>query len=221
MTKNLVVAASPWGQAHGDIGSFHALFSKVIMPTESLKGADALLLWGGTDIHPSFYKQKHHPYNGSDTNPSQRDLTEWQMMHDAKAKGIPIIGVCRGAQFMCAFAGGSLFQHTQGHNKNHYVETADGRRFFVTSSHHQMMNPFDGKLDYELLAWSSDKHSPFYEEEEQGKSNVRQENRDTEPEVIYFNDVGIACQPHPEWMTNDAPFCTWLNENIIKYCFAN
>ena len=63
----------------------------------SLEGADALVLWGGEDIHPSFYKEPPHPRNETQTkHPSYRDMVEWELMREAYFRDIPIISVCRG-----------------------------------------------------------------------------------------------------------------------------
>jgi len=83
-------------------------YSKNILK-EGMEDVDAIVLWGGEDIAPSYYKEKRHSRNQSYTgHPSQRDKNEWKAMLYAKANGIPIIGVCRGAQFLCIFSGGKL-----------------------------------------------------------------------------------------------------------------
>lgn len=183
-----------------------------------LEECDAIVLWGGEDIHPSFYKQKAHHKNQADGYyPSTRDLLEWHLMRMAYEEKIPIIGVCRGAQILCCFAGGSLYQHVTGHEAGHELETYDDLTFNrVAANHHQMMNLDNTK--YELLAWC-DMKSQLYEGEEKGvdKRGDHLQALEGDPEVVYFPDVlGLACQPHPEWEAQDSAFNKWLNNEIVK-----
>lgn len=215
------LAYSPWG--NGDsVHPFSSLFSEWVNAKEKgFDDVDAFLLWGGTDIHPSFYKQTHNRFNGAPTLPSERDVWEWKAMKYCLTKGIPIIGVCRGAQFLCAFAGGSLFQHVGGHgNGQHDVITNDGRRMEVTSSHHQMMNI--KKTQHELIAWTPHALSRIYFEEscETGDETWKDiiDGSLREPEIVYFPSVrGLAIQGHPEWVDATDPFAKYSNELVEEY----
>lgn len=69
---------------------------------------DALLLAGGQDIHPSFYGAAPHPRLGP-TNPLQ-DEVEIALARRAVAEGLPVLGVCRGAQLLNVALGGTLYQ---------------------------------------------------------------------------------------------------------------
>ncbi len=135
-------------------------------------------------------------------------------MKYAKANKIPIIGVCRGAQALCVFAGGKLVQHVTGHaSGNHYVTTTDGEILLTTSCHHQMMYPWD--IDYELLAWSSDSKSTMYLGED---NKPLKADGFCEPEVVYFPRVrGLAIQGHPEWMGANDEFVHYCNDLVCKY----
>ena len=127
--RKLTLAYSPFNApGPAPIFPFDAVYEEKFNAVEkgSLEGADALLLWGGTDIHPTFYNQPYHSTterSGSGDQPSLRDMTEWHLMHEAKKLNIPIIGVCRGAQFLCVFAGGSLIQDVKGHYHAHTIKT--------------------------------------------------------------------------------------------------
>ena len=99
--KARTLAFSPYGDRGESIYPFDKLFTNKFNPVQkgSLEGADALLLWGGTDINPVFYKQDWHittERSGHDKSPSLRDMVEWHLMHEARRLKIPIIGICRG-----------------------------------------------------------------------------------------------------------------------------
>ena len=203
-------------QGTGQVFPFNAVFDhgQDIMK-QGFDGVDALVLWGGTDIHPSYYKEKAHPLNQKyGMGPSSRDENEWKAMKYAKANNMPIIGVCRGAQFLCAFSGGRLVQHTTGHHTNHNVMFSDSTDIMVTSScHHQMMYPWVKGVDYQLLAWSSTNLSSCYEDEY--AAPIHEMVAHVEPEVIYFPKTrGLAIQGHPEWMEQADPFVKYCNEKI-------
>jgi putative glutamine amidotransferase len=76
---------------------------------------DGLLLTGGADIDPALYGA---PNLGSMDIEPDRDALEAAAWAVADARGIPVLGICRGLQAMNAFAGGSLLQHVEGHAGN-------------------------------------------------------------------------------------------------------
>lgn len=208
--RELTLAFSPYG--NGDsISPFDELFFYKQDATQvGFEGADAFLLWGGTDIHPSYYGQNPHKFSGAPASPSNRDIWEWKAMQHCKAKGIPIIGVCRGAQFLCAFAGGKLIQHCDGHNNGHHavLDIADDY-YDVTSSHHQMMDVAGTR--HELVAWAAPAKSSYYYGEISEAPKHVVEGLSTglfrEPEVVFFPEVyGLAIQGHPEWLSKEHMF---------------
>ena len=75
-------------------------------------GMDGLLLSGGADIHPSRYGQ---PIAGSRDIEEDRDELEAAAWAAAEARGIPVLGICRGFQAINVFSGGTLLQHVDGH----------------------------------------------------------------------------------------------------------
>lgn len=209
----IVLGVCPWGQNLDEgIGPFDQICDEWVDITKfPLEECSALLLWGGQDIDSTYYKQKKHPYNGSYLH-NPRDLAEWHLMHKARELKIPIIGVCRGAQFLCVFAGGSLYQHVNGHNSNHSIETHTEDKFVVTSSHHQMMDPTG--TEHKLLAWAEKRLSTTYEKEKLSSETPPY----LEPEIVHFPEInGMAIQPHPEWMKDDCTFNQWLLTQLISF----
>lgn len=66
---------------------------------------DGLLVGGGDDIGVELYSEGIEPTLGIDR---ERDELERQMVNAARVRGIPILGVCRGAQMINVALGGSL-----------------------------------------------------------------------------------------------------------------
>lgn len=159
----------------------------------------ALIVWGGSDIDPAFY---NHPSSRRTYNHPTRDNAEWALMARAVNMGITIIGVCRGAQMLCAAAGGFLLQHVENHHGYHAVNTKDGDKFSVNSIHHQMMAGFE-KVDHELLCWSDVKLSPEYIYKADEMFKVP--DNWVEPEYVLFPKIkGHAIQWHPEMMDENS-----------------
>lgn len=69
---------------------------------------DGLVLSGGTHVHPANYGQQPQVTARYDR---RRDATDQRLLKEAEAIGIPVLGICRGAQFINVFHGGSLCQN--------------------------------------------------------------------------------------------------------------
>lgn len=194
--KELVLGYSPWGNTTGDIRPFDEVFDAAQNITVSMAGVNAVIFWGGTDIDPAFYGQKAHLRNQAPTKRSPRDEFEWKAMHYCLMNKIPMIGVCRGAQMLCAFAGGKLVQHMSGHHGDHNITLDTGEIIMSTSSHHQMMYPWD--VPHQLIAHSTVRLSSTYEEAV--GETIPAAWGHVEPEIVYFPAInGLAIQGHPEW----------------------
>jgi len=198
---------------------FESIFSSFKdVSTEGFDGIDALLLQGGEDIDSNLYGEKAHPYNGSRGYRSKRDEFERKAVLYCRAKNIPIIGTCRGAQMLCAMAGGTLIQHVTGHGLSHTVYTQQGEVFPVTSVHHQMMYPYG--IPHELLAWSNIPQSSVYHGATDNQFKTLMENK-PEPEIVYFPQLkGLAIQGHPEYANAGKQFVEFcireINERLFK-----
>lgn len=210
MIKAKTLAYVPYGT--GQVRPFDAIFKDSfgvqLHNLVNLKNADALIIWGGADISPSIYGEEVSKMTGAGKQLSARDQYEVTAVQAAIKYGIPLIGICRGAQLLCAMAGGKLVQHVDNHGRSHNVTTSDGRTMETSSVHHQMMYPWD--IEHKLLAWSSEKRSPVYI----GGDDKDMEHLHmgyVEPEVVFFPKInGLAIQGHPEFMNP--------NDEFVQYC---
>jgi putative glutamine amidotransferase len=71
---------------------------------------DGLVISGGADVDPARYDAEPHPRTAG-WRPD-RDAWEAALLTAAAARGLPVLGVCRGMQVMAVHAGGVLDQHT-------------------------------------------------------------------------------------------------------------
>ena len=172
---------------------------------------DILLLHGGEDISPSLYNHAKHPYTSAPADrPGRRDRIEWALLQRAIELKIPVIGICRGAQMLCAAAGGYLIQHVENHGGYHDVQCADGSVVETNSCHHQMQYPFD--VEHELLMWIEQKRSSVHYV---GSGRSITNALECEPETVYYPRIrGFAPQWHPEWLAHDCAANTKLLQMI-------
>jgi len=68
---------------------------------------DGIVIGGGTDLDPALYSGMD---DGKAPRDSRRDAFEKRMIEEALLNGIPLLGICRGAQLLNVVLGGSLHQ---------------------------------------------------------------------------------------------------------------
>ena len=162
----------------------------IVKPGDELPEVDMVCFSGGADIDPKLYKQKKLPK----TFPSPyRD--EFSFKLHKKYALLPKVGVCRGAQFLCAINGGSLWQHigSSHNNGQHYITTADSlqRNIMVTSVHHQACRP---TKHMEMLAYSANKASTVEDDKVVDTTGV------SIAEAFFIPEDNALCvQFHPEY----------------------
>lgn len=160
--------------------------------------------WGGVDVAPSYYRANPEPF--TQKSDIHRDRQEFRLAQSCLEQKIPMIGICRGAQLLNIFNGGTLNQHIEGHTEPHFINTTDNKVLSVNSTHHQMMVP---SKDAEILAvcvkpvrtWNNERES--YVELPQTY------------EVLYYPKTKSLCiQFHPEWMNPKSGAVLWLQEKV-------
>lgn len=213
MSKVAVIYSGMW---HTDCFPFDGLGTeiKAARKAEDITEKDSILIvWGGADINPKLY---NHPQSRTTHPSATRDDVEWSLMKRAVELGIPIIGVCRGAQMLCALAGGFLIQDVRGHSGQHTVTTHEGDELNVNSIHHQMMAGLE-KVQHELLAWSTERRSHQYVWKDD--QVYYPPEGWVEPEFVYFPLVkGFAIQWHPEMMSEGSAATRFVLNEFDKRC---
>lgn len=187
----------------------HALFQSNYLKGESLSHAmqlrkdhKLLVLHGGEDISPLIYGERSVYAQAAD-HLSRRDAAEIQFVEQARILGIPILGICRGAQLLCCLGGGSLWQDVSNHAGRNHELLFRGETYWTNSVHHQMMRPTE---DMEILAVSPNRSPIKYDESEH-------EDLGDEPEIVYIPDLKALCvQGHPEWLGSTAPLVQITNQ---------
>jgi putative glutamine amidotransferase len=97
-----------------------------------LDGLAGLVITGGKDVDPGAYGQQRHP--ATDEPARDRDAWEFALLTEALARGLPVLGICRGAQVLNVTLGGTLHQHLpevighSGHRAGNAVFSTRGVR---------------------------------------------------------------------------------------------
>jgi putative glutamine amidotransferase len=116
---------------------------------------DGICLSGGPDLDPDAYGAPERHAELGPTEPGL-DAFELELARASDARGLPILGICRGAQALNVARGGTLHQHLPGHRQiepatatTHTVHIEPGSRLArisgagvlrVNSFHHQAVD---------------------------------------------------------------------------------
>ena len=76
---------------------------------DAVDRCDAVLLSGGADVAADAYGATPHPC--AEAPQRDRDAAELAVLERAIARGLPVLGVCRGVQVLNVALGGTLHQH--------------------------------------------------------------------------------------------------------------
>ena len=132
---------------------------------------DALVITGGADVDPGRYGADPHPATVAWR--TDRDAWELALLDAADARGLPVLGICRGMQVMAVHRGGRLAQHLpdEAGHENHspggdafgevHVSTREGTLLrtlvgehdHVSCHHHQAVLEHPG---YTAAAFAAD-----------------------------------------------------------------
>jgi len=90
-----------------------------------ISAIDGLVMTGGEDFDPLKWFGEE-PIRGLGEVVPDRDEYDVKLMRAAVAKGIPVLGICRGEQLLAAAFGGSLWQDIPSQVKDSYVKHRQG-----------------------------------------------------------------------------------------------
>ena len=95
-------------------------------PAAVLDSVSGLVLTGGEDVDPARYGEQRHEKVRS-VNPA-RDATEAALVEEAKARGLPVLAICRGIQILNVALGGTLVQDISSQCQTDIGHDEDGPR---------------------------------------------------------------------------------------------
>jgi len=178
MTKTVMVLTSGMTSDWTPVVSmFHERGWSVVTDLEfsADEHLDLICFCGGSDVSPYLYGEE----NISSYCDPKRDEYEKEVYETYVGK-IPLVGICRGGQFLNVMNGGKMIQHIEGHSMGerqiYFWPNEHKKGFIIREDHHQGIVPTD---DGEPLAWDC---------------------IDDNVEIVWYEKTKSLCfQPHPEW----------------------
>lgn len=179
----------------------------------SVEEADVVVFIGGADIDPSLYSEK--PIVGVSGFDTERDIYEEAIYRKCVKLSKQMFGICRGAQFLHAMNGGSLWQDVNNHaGQPHWiVDIEKDVRVKATSLHHQMLQLND-KIN--IIAVCEDKIATQLKSENLF-INLDKEGSNADPELeieagSYPETKSFFVQGHPE--VGDVAYKAWTSQRL-------
>jgi putative glutamine amidotransferase len=143
-------------QAIEHAGAVPVVLPPCVSDLEALIGRlDGVCLSGGPDLDPEAYGSRERHAELGPTEPSL-DAFELALARAALERGMPVLGICRGAQALNVACGGTLHQHVPDHRQSepgcHATHEVDvlprtrlagligSGRYAVNSFHHQAVD---------------------------------------------------------------------------------
>lgn len=177
---------------------------------EKVRTCDGLLMPGGDDIDPSRYGAERHEKCG--VSSSLRDDAEWKLLEAFLPTGKPILGICRGCQFLNVYLGGTLHQHIENHSdfksrgkgchKAHIVPGSKlsgllpSSEVWVNSLHHQAVDQLGNGLAV----------------------SARAEDGTVEAIELTDHSFCVAVQWHPEHLSARRPDQQKIFDHFVSLC---
>ena len=202
--KILVVGGGHYMDLVSELGEATINVVKFFVLPETFK---LVFFTGGADVDPKLYG--HECAARTYTNPF-RDYIEQQVFDLALKHNIPMVGVCRGLQWLTVMDGGHMIQHVTDHAvyREHNIRTYRKTQFPVNSYHHQMIMPRENAY----IVCVSPKRSRVYIV---GKNRPWREGPVQEVESSYFPDIeAFGVQWHPEMLEEKHPAREFFVEHV-------
>lgn len=155
-----------------------------------ITSADLVVFTGGADVCPALYGEKPHRTTHYSL---ERDVYEIEYFTIALFTNKPMVGICRGGQFLNVMCGGKLYQHVDNHairgtHRAYRMDEEHDKVINVTSTHHQMMMPTD---DAFVLMRAEEVHIVRTYDNEEKIRGIES--------VLYHRQNCLCFQPHPEF----------------------
>lgn len=171
--------------------------------------ADVVVFTGGSDVSPSLYNQARHPRTFS--SPARdKDCKE---LFDKVVGKKPMVGICRGAQFLNVMSGGLLYQHVNNHaigGLHEAIDSSSHDKIMVSSTHHQMMVP---SPNAEILLYAN-----LATQKELRETRMQDLHPSLDVESCFYEETHSLCfQPHPEFFGRGHECHEFFKDAVEQY----
>lgn len=180
-----------------------------------LDDADVVLFTGGPDVDPFLYGAEKDITTRFDR---ELDYEQMKLYDGCFTKGIPMIGICRGAQFLHVMHQGVLYQDVNNHFGDHAIrDVISGEIIKKTSSvHHQMVKAPKDDDDFVLIA-VADNVSTVRRLE---PGSMEKDGTEDVEAFFYRSTCSLGFQGHPEYR-GYTEYSKWVFDTINRFINEN
>lgn len=170
--------------------------------------ADLVVFAGGPDVSPILYGEKEHETTRCSV---VRDIEDIELYYECLKKGIPMFGVCRGAQFLHVMNNGKLWQDVDKHMGDHNMLCLDTGFTIMTSSVHHQQVMFNRDYRMERIA-----NTYISNEKWAGPGDCTQGKTEDIEAFFYRSTMCLGTQGHPEYRGYE-DYTRWCLNKIDEY----
>ena len=183
-----------------------------------LDTVDGILLTGGHDVSPEIYGEEK--LDDSVVCNKARDSMEKELLKQALEKDIPILGICRGIQFINAYLGGTLYQDlgkqhhsdTEHHQKPPYDIPAHDVKILTDTELYRLLNT-------DRISVNSYHHQAIKEASDVLKVMAVSEDGLTEAVELPGKKFVWALQWHPEYSYKTDDNSRLIFKEFVNHCY--
>ena len=183
-----------------------------------LDTVDGILLTGGHDVSPEIYGEEK--LDDSVVCNSARDIMEKELLEQALEKDVPVLGICRGIQFINAYLGGTLYQDLgkqhpsdiEHHQKPPYDVPAHEVRVLTDTGLHRLLNA-------DKISVNSYHHQAIKEASDALKVMAVSEDGLTEAVELPGKKFVWALQWHPEYSYKTDDNSRLIFKEFVDHCY--
>lgn len=199
----------------GGIPVIFPLTTDAEMICQLLDHVQGVLLTGGHDVNPEIYGEKPIPECGMPCD--ERDRMEKELVNQALERDMPVLGICRGIQFLNACLGGTLYQDlpsqhptgTEHHQKPPYDVPIHKVKLMKDSSLYRLIKT-------EQLEVNSYHHQAIKDLSDRLKCMAVSEDGIIEAVEMSDKSFAWALQWHPEFAYTKDPDCRKIFEEFVR-----
>lgn len=158
---------------------------------DDAEGCDLIVLTGGEDISPLIYGQVPHPTTSWNHNRDSYEISLYEQYNGVKA----FVGICRGAQLLCALNDGDLIQDLKGNHPSQHMMKYGNELVVINSYHHQACVWNDDLFEVIATPYGVDENGDVWYHPNKSIHEV------DVPTMEIFRVKGervMGCQYHPE-----------------------
>lgn len=198
--------------------------SNAIEAAAQLARVDAVVPTGGSDIGAKYYNQPTTKY--MEYVHAARDLSDYHIIRIADSMNMPMLGLCRGAQFMNVVRGGALYQDIdkQRTRRNTYISHRGPN---YSWNYHNITVYDNSKLSSAMGKGTHYVNSMHHQGIRTLGSNIKVTARSADSLIEGFEATDrafyVGVQFHPEFLTtgNNASANLGIFESLIQAANKN